>query len=162
MRLSGSMHFCFGNRFPGFIVGNDFHRSRLIACIHPHQTVTLLTFKLEYRSRIGTVMYRNAKVFRTPSLTLPINEEFGWRIVGIHEHRSDLSFASFPIPVGQNMQSLLLLIPMAAIEKIPVFRQSCQIDYTKQRRMAGPIGIVWSRFSQIIESGPYEFADAIR
>ena len=57
------------------------------------------------------------------------------------------------------MQRFLAFVPMTAVQIITVFGQARQVDDTEQRGMAGPVGIVRSRFAQIIESCPYELSD---
>ena len=68
---------------------------------------------------------------------------------------------SFPVPVREDVESFHVLVPVTAVEVIAVFGQSGKVDDTEQGRVAGPVGVVRCRFTQIIEASPYKFPDAV-
>ena len=157
--LACRMDFLFGHSFPLIIIGNHFYGSRLILCIHPHQTVAFLAFEICYGSRIRTIFSRYSQIFGTLTLTLAIDKHFCRRIICINKDRSHFSFTSRPCPMRKDMQRFFIFVPMTAVQIVTVFGQSGQVDDTEQRRMAGPISIIRSRFAQIIEARPYKFSD---
>ena len=89
-------------------------------------------------------------------LALAVHEEFCFRKVGIYIHRSDLALAFWPCPVGQKMQSVLLGVPLRAVEIIPVFGQSGKVADAEVTRTTGPILVVRCRFAKIVEPRPYK------
>ena len=157
--LACRMDFLFGHSFPLIIIGNHFYGSRLILCIHPHQTVAFLAFEICYGSRIRTIFSRYSQILGTLTLALAIDKHFCRRIIGIDKDRGHFSFTSRPCPMRKDVQCLFIFVPMAAVQIVTVFGQSGQVDYTEQRRMAGPVSIIRSRFAQIIEARPYELSD---
>ena len=129
--LAGSVNFLFGNSFSFVIISHYFYCSRFILRIHPHQAITLLAFKVGCRCWISTIFRSNAQVFSTLTLTLTVDKHFCRRIVGIDKNRSNFSFPSRPCPMRKDMKSLFILIPMAAVEIVTVFRQTGKVNDAK-------------------------------
>ena len=61
----------------------------------------------------------------------------------------------------QDVQGLLLLVPMTAIEVIAILGDAGQVDDTKQGAVTRPIGIIGRRLTQVVETGPHELSHAI-
>ena len=58
------------------------------------------------------------------------------------------------------MESLGILLPVAAVEVEAVLGKTCEVYRTEERRVAGPITIVRSRFAEVVDPRPDEFAHA--
>ncbi len=107
MRLSCRADHFLLCRFPLFIVGHDFHFTRFIYGVIPHQAVT--------------VLYTPVVLGLFP-VALPVDEQFCRGVVGIGEYRYLFSFVSFPVPMGQHMQGFRYLVPDTPVKVIAVFR----------------------------------------
>ena len=103
MRGTGCTDFLFGYGFTLVIISHYLHGTRFVLGIHPHEAIALLALEVSHGSRVGTVFNGYTQVLGTLALALAVDEEFGTRIVGIDKHRSDFAFATFPIPVRQDV-----------------------------------------------------------
>ena len=63
--------------------------------------------------------------------------------------------------MGQYVQGVLLLIPMATIEPVAILGQTSEVNDAEERRVAGPIGIIGSRLAEVVETCPDELTHAI-
>ena len=53
-------------------------------------------------------------------------------------------------------------VPMTAVQIVTVLWNTRQVDDTEQGAVARPVGIIRRRFTQIVETGPYELTDTVR
>ena len=146
MRFARRAYHLFRSRLTVLIISNDLDFSRFINRIVPHQPVT--------------VLHRTSLMLALLTITLSIDKELCRRITGVNKYRHLLSFSSLPVPVRQYMQSLSLLVPHTAVQIITVFRNRSQINDTEHGTVVRPgIGIIRTRFTQIVESGPDKLSD---
>ena len=80
-------------------------------------------------------------------MALAVDEEFGFRVVGVDEDRGYLSFTPRPSPVGKDVECLGILLPVTAVEVEAVLRKASEVYGAEERRVAGPITIVGSWFA---------------
>ena len=154
------MDFPLRSRVAVLVVCHDFQCSRLIFHVLPHQAVTLLLLKGIKRLLVFCVFRRYLHILRPLALALAIHKQFGRRIVGVNKYGGYFPFPAFPIPMGQDMQCLLVRIPMATVEVVPVLGQPGKVHNAKQGTVAWPIGIIRRRLAQIIESRPHKLPNA--
>ena len=140
----GCAGYFFGNGFPFVVVGDDFNFAGLIANVVPHESVAML---------------QGGIVLLPDSLTFTVDEKFGGRERGVYEYGCDLSFAPFPIPVWQDVQGGVGIVPLGAIEVESVLGERCEVDNTEKRAVARPsVGVVGRGFAEVVESGPHELS----
>ena len=69
------------------------------------------------------------------TLTHTVDKQFSFRIIGIDVNRNLFTFPTFKIPMGENMQGMVFLVPKASIKVKAVFRKTGQVKYSKYRAM---------------------------
>ena len=102
----------------------------------------------------------DARILLLATLALAVDEELGLGMVGVHEDRGYLSFAPRPRPVGEDVKRLSVLVPVAAVEIEAILGDTCQVDSTEERGVAGPFAVVGGRLTEVIDTRPDEFAHA--
>ena len=74
------------------------------------------------------MLYVYAQVFGASALALSVDKEFSLGVVGIDKYRRDLTFASSPVPMGQDVECFSFGVPVAAVEVVAVLGQAGQVD----------------------------------
>ena len=97
-------------------------------------------------------------VFGDAALTLAVHKQLCRWVVGVAIHWSDLPLASCPSPVGKQVDGVLILVPVAAVEVEAVFWKSGKVNDAKVAAATWPILVVWRRFAEVVETRPHKFA----
>ena len=58
----------------------------------------------------------------------------------------------------QQVYGVSIGVPMASVEVVAVFWQTCKVADSEIAAAAWPVGVVWSRFAEIVISSPYELS----
>ena len=122
-RLSCSTYGLFVRLFPVLIVCHHTYLTWLIYHIIPTQTVAVekCDARVCIRRSIGIAEdVLCVDVLTESSLTLSVDEELSLGIVCIDEDGCHLSFTSWPCPVGQHVEGVILLVPLRTIEPVTV------------------------------------------
>ena len=119
VREAGGAHYFFGYSLALSIIGYYFEGARRVFHVIPHQTVTGLGL-------VGGVLGLAA-------LALAVHEELGRGVAGIAENGRGLAFAAGPSPVRQQVQGGRGGIPTGAVEVVPVFGPTGQIQDAEVR-----------------------------
>lgn len=146
---------------PWLVVGHDLDGARLVAGVHPHQSVAFLPLEVLLRGFGVAAVDGHGQILGAATLAHAVDKQFSLGIVGVDKHRCDLAFASGPGPVGQDVEGFLILVPVAAVEVVAVFGYACEVDDAEQRAVAWPVGVVGCGFAEIVEACPHELADAV-
>ena len=85
-----------------------------------------------------------------------VQEQFRTVATRIDIHRHALPLAALPVPVRQDVDRLVLRVPVAAVEVVAVLGNARQIDYSEVRR-ARLLG-ERRRFTKIVNARPHEFS----
>ena len=97
-------------------------------------------------------------VFGDATLTLAVYKQFSRWVVGVAIHWSDLSLASCPSPVGKQVDGVLILVPMAAVEVEAILGKPGKVHDTEVTAATWPILVVWRRLAEVVETRPHKFA----
>ena len=73
-------------------------------------------------------MHVGGVVLLPHTLALAVDEQLGLGRIGIDEHRRDLTFATRPCPVRQDVQCLVLLVPFGAVEPETVLGKRREVE----------------------------------
>jgi len=149
-----------GDSLTRLVVGDDLDFTWLVLRVHPHQAVALLTGEGLLALLVLRSIDGDAGILLLATLALAVDEELGLGMVGVHEDRGYLSFAPRPRPVGEDVKRLSVLVPVAAVEIEAVLGDTCQVDSTEERGVAGPFAVVGGRLTEVIDTRPDEFAHA--
>ena len=60
--------------------------------------------------------------------------------------------------MGEDVKRLSVLVPVAAVEIEAILGDTCQVDSTEERGVAGPFAVVGGRLTEVIDTRPDEFA----
>ena len=129
------------------VVGDDLHLSWFILRIHPHEAVALLACEGLLAVFVLGILDLDGSILTLASLALAVDEEFGFRVVGVDEDRCHLALTTRPSPVGKDVECLGILLPVTAVEVEAVLRKASEVYGAKERRVAGPVTIVGSWFA---------------
>ena len=159
VRRPGCTAYGFSSSHPIGIVNHHSNFTRLILHIVPTQTVAVdERFVLLHRSAsIG--FHTLIHSFAYTSLTLPVDEQLGRRIVGITINRCHFPFTTRPSPMGQQVNGFCVFVPMTAIEPITIFRESCEVEDSEIATTCIHAVIVRGGFAQIVESCPHKLTN---
>ena len=144
-RVTGGMHSLFPGGFSVFVIDDHLELTGLVGHAVPHQTVAreeavgdLLAHLLdEFPSGRR---HRHASRLMTSALALAVDEELSLVVVGVAHHRCHLAFASWPSPVGQQMDGVVVAVPYRAVEIVAVLGQSGEVadaEIAAARRLSG-------------------------
>ena len=150
----------FSDGLARLIVGNDLDFTWLVLRVHPHQAVALLAGEGLLALLVLRSIDGDARILLLATLALAVDEELSLGVVGVHEDRGYLSFAPRPRPVGEYVKRLSVLVPVAAVEIEAILGDTCQVDSTEERGVAGPFAVVGGRLTEVIDTRPDEFAHA--
>ena len=130
-----------------FVVGDDLHLSGFVLRIHPHQAVALLACEGLLAVFVLGIFDLDGSILTLAPLALAVDEEFGLRVVGVDEDRCHLAFTTGPSPVGEDVECLGILLPVATVEVEAVLGKASEVYGAEERRVAGPVTIVGSWFA---------------
>ena len=160
------------------IVGDNLELTGFIANVHPAQTIAVETVlavrglgigkhrraapRHGFFNAVGKIVVERDVVLADATLALAVDEELGFRIVGIAEDGRHFTFAAWPGPVGEQMEGLLFGSPMDAIKVGAILGKSGEVKDAEVAAARWPVFIVGRRLAKIVEACPYEFSDNLR